>query len=460
MRDIAVTLAVFCSLPFIIKRPWIGILVWTWLGFMNPHRMAWGFSTTMPFAMIVAFTTLCALLVSKEEKRIPWERETIVLMIFVGWMVVTTSFAVYPALAWVQFEKVIKIQLMIFVAMMLITTPQRLKLLVVTIALSLAFYGVKGGIFTILHGGVYRVQGPPGTFIGGNNEIGLALAMTVPLLYFVARSVEQTWLRGVFYAMTLLTALAAIGTQSRGALLGMGAMGVMFWLKSRQKLLVLALAAVAVLAVVQIMPESWYARMHTIQSYDEDKSAMGRINAWWMAFNLAQDRFLGGGFETFQRGMFAIYAPDPTNWRDVHSVYFEVLGEHGFIGLALYLLLAVLTWRSASRVARIARKFPEYAWMGELVTMVQVSIVAYLSAGAFLGMAYFDYYYNLVLIVVAAKAILRAQGVLGSRKVTNFADARPSPPACSPPAKPSHPIHGSGARSAAATVRAGPVPRS
>ena len=142
MRDIAVTLAVFGSLPFILWRPWIGILVWTWLGFMNPHRMAWGFSTTMPFAMIVALTTLIAMLFSKEEKRIPWERETVVLVLFTGWMFITTIFAVYSELAWLQFEKVIKIQLMILVAMMLITTPQRLKLLVWTIALSLAFYGV------------------------------------------------------------------------------------------------------------------------------------------------------------------------------------------------------------------------------------------------------------------------------------------------------------------------------
>ncbi|HJV24474.1 MAG TPA: putative O-glycosylation ligase, exosortase A system-associated [Aromatoleum sp.] len=460
MRDIAVTLAVFGSLPFIIKRPWIGILVWTWLGFMNPHRMAWGFSTTMPFAMIVAITTLVAMLASREEKRIPWERETVVLMIFVAWMVITTTFAVYPQLAWVQFEKVIKIQLMIFVAMMLITTPERLKLLVAVMALSIGFYGVKGGLFTILHGGVYRVQGPPGTFIGGNNEIGLALAMTVPLLYFTARSVERVVFRNAVYAVMVLTAIAAIGTQSRGAMLGMGAMGVMFWLKSRQKFLVALLAIGAVFVVLQVMPEAWYERMHTIESYDHDKSALGRINAWWMAFNLARDRFLGGGFETFQRGMFAIYAPDPTNWRDVHSVYFEVLGEQGFVGLGLYLLLATLTWRSATKIAHTVRKLPEHAWMADLAKMVQVSIVAYLTAGAFLGMAYFDYYYNLVLIVVAAKAMLRAQGVLENSGVTKIAELRPSRPAPSALAEPSGARPRPGDHSAVATVRAGSAPRS
>ena len=141
MRDIAVTLVVFGCLPFILRRPWFGIIVWTWLGFMNPHRMAWGFSVTMPFASMVAVTTLMAMLFSNEPKRIPWTRETVVLLCFVIWMCITTVFAVYPELAVDQLIKVLKIQLMIFVVMALITNKERLIWLVLTIALSIGFYG-------------------------------------------------------------------------------------------------------------------------------------------------------------------------------------------------------------------------------------------------------------------------------------------------------------------------------
>ena len=115
---------------------------------MNPHRLAWGFSTTLPFAMIVALTTMVAMLMSKEEKKIPWTREMVLMLMFWAWMLVTTSAAMYPELAWEQLIKVSKIFLMIFVAAMLINTPERLKALVWVIALSIGFYGVKGGIFT------------------------------------------------------------------------------------------------------------------------------------------------------------------------------------------------------------------------------------------------------------------------------------------------------------------------
>ena len=84
MRDIFVTLAVFGSLPFILYRPYIGVLVWSWIGYMNPHRISWGFATEFPFAMIIAITTLVALFFSSEPKKVPWTRETVVLLIFIA----------------------------------------------------------------------------------------------------------------------------------------------------------------------------------------------------------------------------------------------------------------------------------------------------------------------------------------------------------------------------------------
>ena len=97
-----------------------------------------------------------------------------------------------------------------------------------------------------------------------------------------------------------------------------------------------------------VMPQQWYDRMATISNYEQDPSAMGRINSWHMAFNLAKDRPLGAGFESFRDAMFAMYAPDPGDVHDSHSIYFQVLGHHGFLGLFLFLLLGVMTWRTES----------------------------------------------------------------------------------------------------------------
>ena len=398
MRDIFVTLVVFGSLPLILWRPFYGIIMWTWLGYMNPHRMAWGFSTSMPFAMMVALTTLIALLVSKEPKRIPWTRETVLLLLFVIWMCITTYFAFRPDLAVEQLDKVLKIQFMTFVTLIMLTSRERLHALVWTVALSLGFYGIKGGIFTILTGGGFHVQGPPGTFIGGNNELGLAMLMTIPLMRYLQVEESRYWLKLGLTGAIVLTLVAVLGTQSRGALVGLVVMGSIFVWKSPKRITFILLAAAAVPLVLGFMPESWWARMDTISNYQEDASSMQRIEAWKHAWLIGTTYVMGGGFE----------ANVASGARDVHSIYFEVLSEQGFPGLVMFLSLLAFTWLSAGWIVRQAKKHGELKWAENLGRMLQVSGVAYCTSGIFLGMAYFDYIYLLVALVVATRQLVAA----------------------------------------------------
>lgn len=407
MRDIALTLVIFSILPFVFSRPHIGLYLYSWLSYMNPHRLAYGFAYTFPWAYITAIATLLGLLFSKEPKRMPWTRELTVLTLLLLWMVMTSAFAFYPHLAWMQMEKVAKIMLMIFLTPLVINTRERLHYLIWVIVLSFAFYGVKGGIFTILHGGVHRVQGPTGTFIGGNNEMALALLMTIPLIRYLQLTEKNSLVRlGLMIGMTL-TALAAIGSQSRGALVGAAVMGFLFWIKSRNKFFSALLIVASVGLIAAIMPAAWYERMGTIETYQDDSSAQGRINAWWTAWNVARARpLVGGGFEMFQGPTFAAFAPVPENVHDVHSIYFEMLGEHGFVGFGLWLLLGFLAWRTGAWVIKRVKRRPDQKWASDLAAMVQVSMVAYLASGAFLGLAYFDLYYHLLIILVMTKVIV------------------------------------------------------
>jgi probable O-glycosylation ligase (exosortase A-associated) len=405
MRDIVLTAIFFGMLPYVFSRPYIGVYIWSWFGFMNPHRLCWGFAYNFPFAQIVAVVTLIAVLKSKEPKQIPWTRETVLLLMFILWMLFTTFFAFNPDGAWEQWDKVWKIQLMLFVMLMLIDTKQKIDWLVWVIVLSLGLYGVKGGIFTTSHGGVHRVQGPANSFIGGNNEIALALIMTIPLMRYLQLQAKNFWMHQSVTVAMLLTGIAAIGSQSRGALVGMTVMGIFLWLKSRNKFFTMLAILVVVGALAAIMPQAWYDRMATIETYEEDRSAAGRINAWWMAYNIASSRITGGGFETFVPWVNEIYAPDPSMGADAHSIYFEILAEHGFIGFAMFMLLAWFTWNTGNHIRRLARRRSETKWAADLAGMVQVSMIGYAASGAFLGLAYFDLYYTLIAIMVLCKLI-------------------------------------------------------
>jgi probable O-glycosylation ligase (exosortase A-associated) len=206
-----------------------------------------------------------------------------------------------------------------------------------------------------------------------------------------------------------LTVIAAVGSQSRGALVGMVVTGTIFWLKSRNKFITGLMIAVAASVAFSIMPVEYFERMNTIKTYEQDGSAMGRINAWWTAWNVANDRPFGGGFEMWHWHVFQLFAPNPGDVHDVHSIYFEVLGEHGWIGFILFMSLLGLTWMKCGTIIRAGKKQPQNLWARDLGAMIQVSLVGYMSAGAFLGLAYFDYFYHLVAVVVVVHHLVTVQ---------------------------------------------------
>lgn len=412
MRDLLVTAIVFGLLPFVFKRPWVGVMLWSWLAYMNPHRQTWGFAYDFPFSMVVALVTLTALLLSSQKKEMIWSRETAVWALFIGWMFLSNFFAFYPDLAWEGWTKTAKIQLMVLVVILIIRERRQIDWMIWVITMSIGYYGFKGGLFTIATGGHFYVVGPAGTFFGGNNEIALVLIMVIPLMRYLQLQTERRWVRLGLGAVMLLSGIAAIGSQSRGALLALAAMGVFLWFKSRNKLAIGMLVVAAGVSVLMLMPESWYQRMDTIQSYEQDASALGRINAWHTAVNVALSNVGGGGFHTFQPQTFRQYAPNPLDVHDAHSVYFELLGEQGFIGLGLWLLLAMFVWQRGNQIIRECREVPEKKWAADLAAMTQVSFIGYGTGGAFLGLAYFDLPYNLMAILLLTA---RIAGLFDSR---------------------------------------------
>lgn len=401
MRDVLLLGILLGVLPFALRHTWIGVLLWTWFSLMNPHRLTYGFAYDAPFAAIAAGATLLSLFITRDKLTMPWDPPVKVLFGFVVWMCLTTAFAFYPWLSWEQLTKILKIQVMTAIAFAALKERKHIELFIWINVLSIGFYGFKGGIFTIISGGAQRVWGPGG-FIGGNNEIGLALVMIIPLVNYLRTVATRAWLRAALLVLMLLSATAVLGTQSRGAFVAISAMGVFLWFRSDKK----AMSALSILFVgivlLAFMPSSWEARMRTIGDYQQDGSAMGRINAWFMAFNLANDRLFGGGFEVATAELFARYAPVPGDIRAAHSIYFQVLGEHGYVGLILFVSLLVLAFRTASAIRLQAVAAPEGRWLGQLAAMCQVSLIGYAVGGAFLSLSYFDLPYNIVVVLVVS----------------------------------------------------------
>lgn len=425
MRDLILATFLLGALPFVLWRPVLGVFLWVWVSVMSPHRLTYGFAYDFGFAQLIAIATLLGMIFSRQPKRLVVTPVTATLFAMLVWMSVTTLFALDSAAALPMWERVMKIQIMIFVTLALLHTKQHVHVLMWIVAGSVAFYAVKGGLFTLRGGGEHLVWGPLGSFIEDNNSLALATVMTIPLLRYLQLQATHRWVRYALLAAMLLSGLSALGSHSRGALLAIGAMLAILCLKSRTRVLTTLGLLLLIPVAIGFMPEKWEERMLSIQSYEEDSSAMGRINAWTMAFNLARERPLtGGGFEIYNQDVFARYAPNPTDLHSAHSIYFQMLGEHGFVGLSLFLLLWLLVWRDASWIDRHARRREGWQWASDLARMVQVSLVGYAVGGAFLNLAYYDVPYNLLAALVVTRILLEKQ--------LRSAD-RAAPTAASPP---------------------------
>lgn len=424
MRDLALVLVLLVATFYALKRPWVGVMIWTWVSIMNPHKLAFGFAHAAPFAAIAAAVTFVSMVFTKDKIKFTWSPPVVVLLLFVAWMTLTTVFSVHSTASWLQLNKVFKIQLMTLVALAVLHERKHIEFFIWINVLSIGFYGFKGGIFTITSGGGARVWGPPGGFIEGNNELAVALIMCIPLMNYLRVVATRIWIRQGLLVVMLLSTVAALGTQSRGALLALSAMGALLWLRSDRKIVTGFMVGVIAAGLLAFMPESWSERMGTIQTYESDGSAMGRINAWQMTYNLANDRFLGGGFAIYQPDLYAIYAPNPNIVLGAHSIYFAVLGEHGWVGLFLFLLLWLLTFMLAGRLRKQARLLPETMWLYYLAGMCQVSIIGYAVGGAFLALQYFDLPYNLMVILLAADRWLKSKAY-ENEKTGAFGSAAP-----------------------------------
>ncbi len=391
-------------------KPFIGVLLWSWISFMSPHRMVYGFASSIPWAMIIFVATVIGCVIAREPKRLPRDALTVLLILFAIGITITSLAAISsPPRVWARYDKVIKILLGLLLTRSLLTDADRIHALLWMMVISFGFYGVRGGVFTIITGGVHKVLGPPDTMIADRNHIAVALLFAIPLMNHLRLQSKHAVVRVGIIAAMVLSVFAAIGTQSRGALVAFAATGFVFWLRSKGKMVSAIVLIFAGAAVIAFMPESWEQRMRLIIDYEDDGSAMGRLWIWETSLRIALARPLtGGGFQAmYEQSIVDRFTPGVPA-RAAHSIWFETLGEHGFIVFGLWLGILIVGWSCAAAVARLGREEKGFAWANSLGRMSQVSLLAYMTGGSFLSLQYWDAYLTLVGILAATRELLVA----------------------------------------------------
>jgi probable O-glycosylation ligase (exosortase A-associated) len=410
MRDFLLVTAVIISSITALGRPAFGMLAFTCVSLLGPQSLTWGFGRTFPLAWLIAVGTIIGFLLWKEPKKFPWTRESLLLLALWALFPFTSLFAMYPTLAWLKLYNVSKILLMVFLSMMLINNERRLHLLMLVIAVSIGFHGLKDGIFSITTGGQFIVWGPEGTFLEANNAIGLAMAMNVSLLFYLLKAEKNRRLRWLLLAMFIFSYPAVICTFSRGAWLGLGANTLFILWKSRYRYLLIPASVIVLFLIIPYMPERVSNRYDELKGYEKEDSAQERFWSWEFCTRVGlSNPITGAGFDYYSLDAYERFFPEflsrwPGKVWSCHSMWFTILGEHGLPGFIIWICLIACCTMTIRKIRSFGKIHQQDQWL-KFSDMTTGAMIGYMVSGTFLDVAYFDLFYQLVAAVVIAKTI-------------------------------------------------------
>lgn len=430
MRDLFFLMVLPVMLYAMFKRPFIALGMWPWTALFFPNAWVYGIAGSIRYNLLFAGVCIFGYLMQKRKPKVDFGVLGASILLFFLWTTISTALAIgNQDVAWDYWNRFSKVIALFLFLVLIAEKKLHVDVILWGIVLSVGFYGNLEALKFIMSGGNHMIAGLPGHVLTDRNELALAFVMTLPICAYLMNEYgdRARYLRlGLMCTMGLLV-FAVIGTQSRGGFLALLSLGGYLFLKSERKGVMAVMIAILVAALSVVVSTEWTERIDTIENADQDASFMGRVVAWKLSFILAmQNPVFGGGFKALEN--FAIWKmlsadffsypwfytgdamPTTTFARAAHSVYFQILGDHGFIALGLYVGALALSWRMCGRAAATVRRHDGARWLSNLATSLQLSIFAFAFGGAALSLAYFDLIFCLFgLVIVLDKRLVPAE---------------------------------------------------
>ena len=407
MRDALLLAVIVGGLLAALRYPFVGMILWAWFSLMTPQQMAYG-TFGIPLNLVIAATTIAAIVLRGEAARFRFDSVTFWLSAVAGWLFVSQANSLDQANSAIYFDRFIKTLLFAILCAQMANTKLRVHALVWTLVLSIGFFAAKGALFTLFTLGRYHVQGVPLTILEDNNHLGIAIATILPMILYLRGEAARPATRKAMTALLLLSILAILGTQSRGAFISFIVFGGFFWLRSQHKLAIIAAGALALIPAIVFMPASWTERMTTIAEADKDESFMGRVDSWVINAKFALEHPLtGAGLRNpYQQDLAEKVDPvRAPRAKAAHSIYFELLGGAGFVGLFIYLSLLAAAFLKTIALQKAGGAGNAQPWQARFGYFAQISLVVFCVGGASTSLEMWDGYLLLIALIASASRI-------------------------------------------------------
>lgn len=380
-------------------NPFLGVLAYYTFAFMRPQETFWGLGDTRLTFLVSAATVGAALIQFALKPSLEFLKSKQCFFVALLWLIIylSTHFGDFggPEPKWMDYYN--KLFLIYFVAMALLTSEKKLFALAWVMGLSIGYLGYWANEMYFVHGW-HKVHGPgrPGATFYDENDFAMVIVMGVPFLWYLMRSTKNVILRLGLLALIPVCAHAVMLTFSRGGFLGLAASMAVVALRDRNRALGGFLIVCGLAFFTLFAGNEYKARINSINSYEEDRSATGRLESWEAGINMAvSNPLFGVGLKRYMTAFpyYSNFQP-----RVAHNSWVQLGAECGLVALACYGLLIVLTIRA---LVRIERRLPslrsEHRDLTlQLARMIEATLVGYLVCGFFLSMEDFEFFYILV----------------------------------------------------------------
>jgi probable O-glycosylation ligase (exosortase A-associated) len=400
--------------------PAVGVGVWTWLSLGNPHREVYGALTQQPLVAMIAGITLVSWFLLERRRTAISKSFIAFTACLLSILIASNIDSLTPNISANLFDRHWKTLALFIIFYLCSDSKNRINLLLAVIVLSLAYWGVKGGLTFIASAGQHQFSGPSRSMIGDRNHLAVALVMVLPLVLYLARVYRQPRFLGwALYGVAGLTALAAIGTYSRGGTIALIVVIGLLALRAHRRIFGILFGVVSLIGLVVLVPQEFVDRMATIESAaEQDKSFQSRLVSWYVYFHAGLDHPITGvGPGAAQYGkVYFNYAPPedmfgylPDRGYAAHSLYFQVWGEYGVLGFAVYMGFILYTLLSLRRTRRLARRLADDHWGGELANALFIAIAGFCVGAAALSLAFYDGFLLLLALAAGLKEVVEQE---------------------------------------------------
>jgi probable O-glycosylation ligase (exosortase A-associated) len=453
VRDLAFVGFLVALLGLGFRRPFLFVLAYAYVDIVAPQHLSYFLLNSIPLSLVVTLMAIAGWLIADDKKGFSVAPRQWLMLAILGWAAFTTLHADMPKYAPEKWEWVWKAVVWAIFLPLTLRTRLRIESYLLFMTLSAAAIIIVGGIKTAASGGGYgalnlMITSNTGLYEG--STISTVAIAIVPIILWLARHgtiYPRDWRVRLFaYNLIFACLLIPVGTEARTGLICIGMLAMLMLRDAKRRLLYIGLIGAAVAVATPLLPESFSGRMNTIQNYQSDSSAASRLAVWAWTWDYAKKHPLGGGFDAYRQNRLQVHTVIGANgateqqvdWRvsvdkgrAYHSSYFEMLGEQGFPGLIMFLLLhGIGLVRMEVLRRRYRREDGEKAWISPLATALQGAQIIYLTGSLFVGIAFQPFVYMLLAVQIGFDTFV-------ARKYPRIVDRRfraPAGPAAAPAA--------------------------